>query len=481
MDFSQLPDMSSLLVTKDNPARADLSSMDHARCATLHNYILHYAWIAEGRSPATLQSNNNNFFTAHGTAAENLRPRLDSSVAAFLDTALLPPADTPDPAPFFFWASGISDSDELFDNYTADLYDEPEDSLLCLYLPNIGNGGGAGAGVFYHQGYHRAAVFMHLDEYTFAMPIKAHLDLWYPFETVLSNWIELIHLGKITASPTERPSLFGSEKIGPWEWRPYSETQVANCISAWDRLCDAIEGRVLLLSPASTTINEVELEPLLTPASLDAASVPKNCFVREFLTRARRPKFQFIAPGLLLPPAGASEFAAMQPFTSLTRTTEIIPPVCLFTTRRGEPEAELTLFSNAFLERSDDSAVLLRGPAGIYSESVDRYTYDTEDAFRLLLPYGLEGDECDLVAGARKSDGSSVGGGTTDELFQHGYKPFGGEYYRPQRLERLFDHWRKLVDDGVWSVGTDGVKGTIDTFKNADTMHWREYRIPPTW
>ncbi|TEY84110.1 hypothetical protein BOTCAL_0021g00330 [Botryotinia calthae] len=482
MDVSQLPNVSSLLVKADNPARADLLRMDHARCAALHNYLLYCAWIAEGRSPVTLHSNNNTFFTAYGAAAEALRPRLDPSVAAFLDASMLPPADAPEPAPFFFWASGISDPGDLFANQTADLFDEPEDSLLCLYFPNIGQGGESGGGLFYHQGLHRAAVFMHMDDYDFALPVEAHPDLWYPLETVLSNWIDLIHLGKITASPREVPALFGSEKIGPWEWRPYSEAQVAICVGAWDRLCDAIEGRVLLLSPTSTTINAVEQEPLLAPAILDAASVPESCFVRAFLTRARRPKFRCIAPGLLLPPADAPGFAAIQPFTSLPRAIQNIPPVCLFTTARGEREADLTGFSNAFFARSEDSPVPSRGSAGVYSESVDRNTYDNaEEGFRLLLPYRLEGDVGDVNTGARKSDGSFVGQGTIAELFQHGYKPFGGDYYRSQRLERLLDHWRKLVDDGVWSVGPEGVEGTIDTFKDADTMHWREYFIPPTW
>jgi hypothetical protein len=323
---------------------------------------------------------------------------------------------------------------------------------------------------------------MHMDDYDYALPVAAHPELWYPLETVLSNWIELVHLGKITASPRDAPALFGSEKIGPWEWRPYSEAQVAACVGAWDRLCDAIEARVLLLSPTRTTTNAVESEPLLAPAVIDAASVPESCFARAFLTRARRPEFRCIAPGLLITTADGPEFAAAQPFTSLPRTTKSIPPVCLFSTARCEREVDLTEFCNGFWARSDNSPVPSPVPAGVYSESVERNVFDNaEEGFHLLLPYGLEGDVWDENAGARKSDGSSVRRGTMAELFQHGYKPFGGDYYRPQRLERLLDHWRKLVDDGVWSVGPEGVEGTIDTFRNADTIHWRDYVIPPTW
>ncbi|KAK4148793.1 hypothetical protein C8A00DRAFT_38616 [Chaetomidium leptoderma] len=117
MDFSNLPSVSDQLVTADKPARTDLPGMDHARCAALNNYLVSYAWLAEGRPPASLHGNNNTFFTAHGAEAEALRPRLDPSLAAFLDTAMLPPADAGlDPAPFFFWASEISSPDGFFDN-----------------------------------------------------------------------------------------------------------------------------------------------------------------------------------------------------------------------------------------------------------------------------------------------------------------------------------------------------------------------------
>ncbi|KAK5992083.1 hypothetical protein PT974_05481 [Cladobotryum mycophilum] len=484
-DVSRLPDVSGLLVTADHPARGDLSGgMDHERCVALHNYLVDYAWVAEGRSLTSLRENNTTFFTTHGAAAEHLRPRLDPSLAAFLAGAMLPPADGPDPAPFFFWASGLSNPGDLFDEAAADLFDQPADSLVCLYFPNIGQGGEFGGGLFYHQGYHRAAVFMHMDDHGFALPVEAHPELWHPLETVLSNWIDLVRLGKVTASPTDVPALFGSEKIRPWEWRPYSEAQVADCVDAWDRLCEAIEARMSLTSTA--TDDSISLETLLTPAVLDVASVPESCFVRSFLTRARRPQFRFIAPGLLLPPADPSEFATVQPFTSLPRDPHMIPPVCLFPATGSEPEVDITgssspFYNGGFRERSADSPVPSRVAAGVYSEPVDRDSYDNaEEGFQMLLPYGFE-SVWDASDGARKSDGSSLASDKVAELFQHGYKPFGGDYYRPQRLEALLGHWCKLVDRGVWSVGPQGVEGTIDTFKEAGKERWRDYIIPPTW
>ncbi len=477
--------------------------MDHARCAALHNYLVSYAWVAEGRPIASLHGNGNTFFTVYGADAEALRPRLDPSLSAFLDTALLPPADAASgSAPFFFWASQINSPDYIFDNQAADLLDEPEDSLLCLYDTNIGQGGESGGGLFYHQGYHRAAVFMHMDYYDYAFPVKAHLELWHPLETVLSNWIDLVHLGKITASPTDTPALFGSEKIGPWEWQPYSEAQVSICVRAWGRLCDAIEARRLSLISAPTTATTTATtttkpEPLVRPALLNAASVPENCFARSFLTRARRPNtFRYIAPGLLLPPTDTAEFVAAQPFTRLSRTSDtVIPPVCILSAAQGSHQAQLTTnhfstngFYTGLVSDTDDLPTLPSSvPAGVYTEAVDRQSYDiAEEGFRLLLPYTLHGggwdsDTANKPTGARKSDGSFVERGTSAELFQHGYKPFGGDYYRPQRLEKLLERWCEMVVEGVWEVGEEGVEGTIEKFKEADGLLWGVYVIPPSW
>ncbi|KAK8001246.1 hypothetical protein PG991_013468 [Apiospora marii] len=528
----QLPDVDGLLVTAQNPAREDLPGMDHARCAALHNYLMHYAWVAEGRPPAQLYDAGKTFFiNARGWRAGALRPRIRPSLAAFLDTALLRPVNENwskdhegvGPESIFFWASGINeDPEQFFAKEDADLHDEEPDSLVCLY--GFNEGGGPGGGVYYHQGCHRAAVFLDMWDHDNAMPVAAHPELWHPLETILSHWIELIRIGKVAAVPDRAPDPLLGKGDGLWRWRSYGEGQVATCVDAWDRLCDAIETRMLssatafeaavwpssAATPSSTvstaSSRTVAQEPLLTPSGLDVALVPERCFAREFLTRARRPKFQYIAPGLLLPPADERDFVASQPLTRLAReSADAVPPVCLFpgAPRRAgdgddEPRVvEVTMeTANGFYYGCRD--VLAEDPlswiipAGIYSEAVKR-TEAVEDlaeeGFRLLLPYRLEGGE-NLSpgeqaevdgAGARKSDGSPVGQGTVDELFQHGFKPFGGRCGRPQRLERLFEHWRTLVERGVWSVGAQGVEGTMDTFRDADTERWRDYQIPPTW
>ncbi|EPS31610.1 hypothetical protein PDE_06565 [Penicillium oxalicum 114-2] len=502
MDLAQLPDITSLLVRPDNPARDDLEGMDSARCAALHNYLIQYAWLAEGRSLATLDTNSN-FFSAFGDEdeAEACRPRLDPSLAAFLDSALVSPFpyDNPDDyLPFFVFAWGIDGPESLFEEFAADIYDQPADSLVRLYAVESGlSAEEGGGGVIYHQGLHRVATFMHLDDYGYGFPVEAHPQIWQPLETLLTNWIDLIHIGKVVASPHREPALFDFEKIGPWEWRPYSDSQVTTCVAEWDRLCQAIEARILQLpnppsstspspGPSSDSRSSADTsEPLVASTVLDAASVPDPSFARAFLTRARRPQFRYIAPGLLLPPADSAGFTAAQPFSVLPRSQYTAPPVCLFPAE-GDRPIQLTrtttpFFQPDFYSRSTATCTPSRVAAGLYTEAVERNGRDVaEEGFRLLLPFTFNEDGDESV-GARKSDGSLIDRGRLADLFQHGHKPFGGDYYRPQRLERLLNCWRKLVSQGVWSVGAEGVEGGIDTFKEADSGRWEDYYIPPTW
>ena len=496
MDVSQLPDITSLLVRPDNPPRDDVEGMDYARCAALHNYLVQYAWLAEGRPLATLNSNSTNFFTAFGDEAEALRPRLHPSLVAFLEAAMIPPSESPDELfpPLSIFALGVSTPNELFEEFVADLQHQPVDSLVRLFPVDTGlSAEGSGGGVIYHQRFHRVAIFMHLDAYDCGFPVEDHPDIWNPLETLLSHWIDLIHLGKVVASPHEEPALFDFEKIGPWEWRPYSEAQVTTCVGVWDRLCQAIEARISqlptppsLISPISGTDAE-NPEPLVASTVLDAASVPDPSFARSFLTRARRPRFRYIAPGLLLPPADASGFVATQPFSVLPRSQHTVPPVCLFPADSGGQRPVVLTRTNSpflladFYSISTDTHTPSRVSAGLYTAAVERNGLDTaEEGFRLLLPFTFN-DGWGRSVGARRSDGELVDRGNVADLFQHGFKPFGGDYYRPQRLERLLDCWCKLVEEGVWSVGPEGIEGTIDTFRDAESDRWRDYYIPPTW
>ncbi len=54
-------------------------------------------------------------------------------------------------------------------------------------------------------------------------------------------------------------------------------------------------------------------------------------------------------------------------------------------------------------------------------------------------------------------------------------------WWLAQRLEILFDHWNRLVQTGVWTIGNEGVQGGIKVFRDADSHLSNDYYIRPSW
>jgi hypothetical protein len=220
---------------------------------------------------------------------------------------------------------------------------------------------------------------------------------------------------------------------------------------------------------------------LFTDAELDAASVPQDCFIRSVLTRITLPRFKFIAPGLEVP-HDKEAFARQQNFTRLPYEEGTIPAVLLF--MASDRTVDFNRELRSVFTRDNHCPINDGTPtfAGLYSEAVTRSWDDMEEVgFRLLLPFPLQPDPRNQADGARMSDGTFITKGSFTELFQHGrIHPLGGRW-RAQRMERLFDLWTELIEDGVWTVGEDGIEGGIETFKDADNGSYAYYCIAPNW
>lgn len=287
---------------------------------------------------------------------------------------------------------------------------------------------------------------------------------------MLTRWIELIQAGKVTT--TTDPYTSGSIPQGndntpesaasdeddsnegdtdeqseadlfdpnahtewtPWIWHSYGHIQVATTVAAFHRLAHAIESR---MPPGPT---QTGTAPLLSAEALDAARVPEECFIRSFLTSARRPRFARIAPGLTIAANDAEAFSRTQRFTTLQEAVDealdphdgtVVPPVLIFPAaqevngraRTTVPSDKLTTASSGswaqYLPHLDQETI----PAGLYSEGVERRDLDSaEEGFRLVLASSsarsIGGEQY-----ARKSDGSLIEGDSVFDLFQHGHSP----------------------------------------------------------
>ncbi|CDM36772.1 unnamed protein product [Penicillium roqueforti FM164] len=467
----QILNIEDALVSEANPARLN-GPLDYERCARLHNYLVAYGWMARhGQETPNLDVLASQPFIFADEDTQAVRERLHPSVNSFLDSIF-----SPEPG-FFYWINDISMQlvDNIFLGEDNDLDDLERFVIIYGTVLELGS---HCVGVVYDQQLHRAAFPMTLENLDSVEPIGEHEDMWFPLETILTHWIYMLRIGKITTdSPEgEAPKELANSRsqIGLWSWLPYCPSQVDSTVAAIDRYSAAIEARM----PSGSLLPVSRDAPLFTDVELDAASIPEECFIRSVLTRMRTPRFRAIAPGLEVP-HDTMAFTARQRFTGVPREQEEwgnnIPPVLIFaaadsshTVGFGE-EIRWLFFAPGDEIPFDENDLI---PTGLYSESVRRCQYDCEEAgFRLLLPF-WDHD------GARMSDGTSISPGSVTQLFQHGiFHPFGGER-RAQRLERLIDRWRELVESGVWTVGRDGVEGTIDQF-HIDSA--KNYWIAPDW
>ncbi|KAI2684472.1 hypothetical protein LCP963914a_5204 [Penicillium roqueforti] len=322
----QILNIEDALVSEANPARLN-GPLDYERCARLHNYLVAYGWMARhGQETPNLDVLASQPFIFADEDTQAVRERLHPSVNSFLDSIF-----SPEPG-FFYWINDISMQlvDNIFLGEDNDLDDLERFVIIYGTVLELGS---HCVGVVYDQQLHRAAFPMTLENLDSVEPIGEHEDMWFPLETILTHWIYMLRIGKITTdSPEgEAPKELANSRsqIGLWSWLPYCPSQVDSTVAAIDRYSAAIEARM----PSGSLLPVSRDAPLFTDVELDAASIPEECFIRLVLTRMRTPRFRAIAPGLEVP-HDTMAFTARQRFTGVPREQEEwgnnIPPVLIF-------------------------------------------------------------------------------------------------------------------------------------------------------
>lgn len=414
---------------------------------------------------------------------------LEDDMHDFLSIILYP--NTKEFSPFFMWADKVLEPTKLIHNdlkpYFKQLF-SPKDRkrnkapegaplsskprFLLLFPWVYGEEKKDNLGVVFHTRSRRVACIQSTADIDLYGPVDQLSHFWIPLELLLSRWVNLIRRGRLYLT---KNIMMKNQPM--WNMKPFCWYDIHRAVNSFEKLVEAIEDR---MSPED--LLPVTERRLLTDEQMDAAGVPQNCYVRCVLSLFCTPRFERIAPGLLIP-HDAEVWAAKQHYTRMNvlppiqGVNRIVPPVLIFADcddRRVNFDPTLSCEDlNPFLPelriaKGNDAIV-----AGLYSASVrrtDRYIY--EEGFRFLLPYSLAVE----YGGARRSDGTYLTVGTFSELFQHGKYPTG-DPHRQQSLYRLFDHWRRMIVKGTWTVGPKGVNGDMDTYRQADQGKWEEYML----
>jgi hypothetical protein len=111
-----------------------------------------------------------------------------------------------------------------------------------------------------------------------AMPEKEH---WRPLESILHSWVDFHLSGKY----------YRNEEEKSLNTRSWIERDLFESLQAWDSLLEAIATRISGNAPITT-----KFEPGLDPALLSQYRLSPFAIV--FLSKAKRPSFKYIAPGI---------------------------------------------------------------------------------------------------------------------------------------------------------------------------------------
>ncbi|KAJ4353614.1 uncharacterized protein N0V89_005344 [Didymosphaeria variabile] len=462
--------------------------MNVARCIELHNKIVRLGWEAMNQDPQDFHPQT--WFEHHGQAAQNARRKLSSDLVAFLQGAYEIPESKQQYGVqnFHYYATALMyPGDDMF----ALLDGLCSPSWVNQYEQHHGNLDGGGLGRYVRLYWannlasHPEGLIFDQEKNMAIMSMSIHDSdglcdsgrvKWHPLEDILAAWLDMIRTGKVKAVGPDT-------EYRPWELVPYTDYQVNEAVEVFDKLVAAIEAAMPAKEPKESNASA----SLMNKEALDTAHIPPG-FAYDFLTRARRPSFRFIAPGLSLPTAST---IADQPFFGVLDT---VPedhrhwfrssPLLLFRSslmyNRPSPHPNIyayDVFGYPFN--------LPTYPAGLYFHASDQGNNQHSDAVSLVLPFAIGGN-----GWARKGDGTLFGENVHDELakskdeydelYQTGRQPFIKSH--PVRLVQVLRSWVAMVERGDWKVGADGVSNGMNEWKKADSRGgWEKYFITPEW
>jgi hypothetical protein len=300
---------------------------------------------------------------------------------------------------------------------------------------------------------------------------------WWPLETILEIWLDQIRKGVFVAVPGEgdrRPHCSRKTDNTPWLMTTYTEAGLKETVDIFNRLVQAIEGRL----PQKSAVSDGDITTgLVDEDDLRLMNIPDG-FSKEFLRRAQRPHFKMIAPGLEV--QQSSTFTQQSFWIGQGQNIHNIPPILLFRAVHPPgtneeykgPTGDDRVFRYSFMGIEDYAA-------GLYLSNFDD---SQEDECLMVLPFGIGANGY-----ARNSDGSLYGEDRSEEvpnardvfdgLYSPGHDPFG--LIQSHNLRTILKNWLGMVESGDWQVDENGVTGGIDKWREADTeVHSEKYVLP---
>ena len=432
--------------TETSSSGDDGPHSDPKRCAELYNALIHTGFGGSGKAEKGHRLQRNwfevwRFDPCLGKCREAFTPQF----TAFLEQVDVQVKSDGTPAEddiaLVYHLQPISSPGLMLNElHLSLLKDNDFDNMAFLFPSNIWNFS------------HRLGTFLEMDSmliwYIPTMgDVRPDEAMWFTLE----EYLEELHVAVCFEryGPVHWKQDSPNECILPgWMANPWTDHILEDTLTAYQNLVQAIAKRL----PAGTANGCFENESLAMPSELPSDMFG---FPRAFLTRAKRPRFKYIAPGLTVydPSSPTSPLPTKGPDSQVYQTSnrdinnyfEVYHcPVALF-------PAEAT---NEEVSESNVRPGLWILPGLEWADEVT-----------LVLPY--------KVQDPRKEHGERYSRPSTIQLFQHVECPF----YAPHRtfLATMLRRWTELVESGIWKVNSDGVEGGIEFYRQADEEEKRNW------
>jgi hypothetical protein len=294
---------------------------------------------------------------------------------------------------------------------------------------------------------------------------------WYPLDVVLNYWLSTIRDGRIIAVPDKHPESRLEDRNGfhPWRHLAFNNGMLDETLDVFNKLVGAIETR---LPRQGSTYNDPIECGLVDADVLQLHDMPPG-FARQFLERARTPRFKYVAPGLEVMSTLRFSKQPFLPNPDGTAEEDEVPAILLFYSNLDYDTSQDLLEPGGIGPFGYPYRHITTFPAGLYLAPTGWYLSD--DTCQFVLPFDVGGDGY-----ARSPDGALYQKhsprGSFKSLYIPGSHPF--ETVVEQSLVGVLRNWLEMVERGDWKIDENGVAGGIDIWNEADAEeHWEKYVI----
>lgn len=346
-------------ITPRNPVR-DLEHMDFERCAALHNEIIERGWIGAGRNLDDLYRTT---YTERFHNDPHWQPEhLHAYVEEFFRRATAPM----EVHTFFYTVNGPVSPEGLL---RSSVPGDDAHRFLKLYSTTLVLCSSHRGGIVLDQLTARAIFQPSDDDFVSTMFGRAG---WWPLEVILESFLDMMDQGKALALP-RNPAIKNAAGVSkpwepPWILPSFTEVDLRDALWNFERLVEEIETR---MPPGSLPENAVAEYGCPDLDTVFAAMPLENTFARLFLAAMRRPRFRFIAPGLVCVGAGTPQpfsSPALETVRPWNRENTNLRPILLAHGEQNAARSEL-VFRDWFKDPPDI-------PCGLYLTELDNMRSD---------------------------------------------------------------------------------------------------------